>query len=395
MQKDTITTLNLSITSFLVLLGMSLIAPILPFYAETFNVNYTLIGLVVSAFGIGRILLDLPTGFLAKKYRKKMIMIMGLTLVSFSSFLAGFAPNYGILLLARFIEGIGSALYVTTATVYLALVASPERRGRLMSIYSGFILLGTIFGPSFGGIIANFYGIRAPFHVYAIVTAIGIIPTLILPRIENSNEDDFKFKELTRNAGKSLLNPNFLLILPAIFTLFFIRTGVRSTLVPLYSENNLKLSVIEVGLLLTLAGLATASTMVPIGNISDRIGRRNPLILSLLLSIPFILWIPFTKDIVTLAICLAFYGALIGLSGPIAAYVTDVSPPDQIEIYMGMYRTIGDIGFVIGPILMGYIADVTSPSGNLVEWPPFFVAMIIMLISGLILLKAPNTIPKN
>ena len=56
MRKDTITTLNLATTSFLVLLGMSLIAPILPFYAETFNVNYTLIGLAVSAFGIGRIL---------------------------------------------------------------------------------------------------------------------------------------------------------------------------------------------------------------------------------------------------------------------------------------------------------------------------------------------------
>ncbi|MFX1339238.1 MAG: MFS transporter [Promethearchaeota archaeon] len=395
MRKDTITTLNLAITSFLVLLGMSLIAPILPFYAETFNVNYTLIGLAVSAFGIGRILLDMPTGFLAKKYRKKFIMIMGLTLVSFSSFLAGFAPNFWILLLARFIEGIGSALYVTTATVYLALVASPERRGRLMSIYSGFLLLGTIFGPSFGGILAYFFGIRAPFHAYAIVAAIGIIPTLMLPQIGSPNKDDSRFKDMTRNAGKSLLDRNFLLILPAIFTLFFIRTGVRSTLVPLYSENNLKLSVFEVGLLLTIAGLATAATMVPIGNISDRIGRRNPLILSLLLAIPFVLWIPFTEDIFTLALCIIFYGALIGLSGPISAYVTDVSPPDQIEIYMGMYRTIGDVGFVVGPILMGYIADITSPTGTLVEWPPFFVAIIIMLISGLILLKAPNIIPKN
>lgn len=395
MQKDTLITINLSITTFLVLLGLSLISPILPIYAETFNVNYTLIGLAVAAFGIGRIFLDLPSGFFAKKYRKKILMMIGLIFVSFSSLLAYFAPNYWVLLLARFIEGVGSAIYVTTATVYLALVARPERRGRLMSIYSGFLLLGTIFGPSFGGIIASNYGIRAPFLIYAILTALGIIPTLILSRIGNPNKENFKLIDITHDAWNSLRNRNFILILPAIFTLFFIRTGIRSTLVPLHGEINLQLSTIDVGLLLTLAGITTAATMVPMGNISDRIGRRNPLIFSLFLTIPVILWIPFTEDIISFAMCLALYGALIGLSGPIAAYVTDVSPPDQVEIYMGMYRTVGDLGVIIGPILMGYVADVTSPSGNYVGWPPFFVAIIIMLISGIILLKAPNIVQKN
>ena len=84
-----------------------------------------------------------------------------------------------------------------------------------------------------------------------------------------------------------------------------------------------------------------------------------------------------------------------GLSGPIAAYVTDIAPPDQLEIYMGMYRTIGDVGFVTGPILMGLIADLTSTSGASVGPAPFMVAAIIMLISGIILLKAPNIIPRN
>ena len=72
-------------------MGLSVIAPILPYYAETFNVNYTLVGLVVAAFGIARMLIDLPAGFLAQKYDKKSLMIMGLLLVSMSSIMAGFA----------------------------------------------------------------------------------------------------------------------------------------------------------------------------------------------------------------------------------------------------------------------------------------------------------------
>jgi DHA1 family multidrug resistance protein-like MFS transporter len=399
-QKDTVTTLNLSAVTFLVLLGLSIIAPILPYYAETFNVNYTLVGLVISAFGIARMFLDLPTGFLTQKYNKKGIMLTGLILVTLSSILAGFAPNYWILLVARIIEGMGSALYVTTATVYIAIVAKPERRGRLMGIYSGFLLLGSIFGPTFGGFIANSYCIRAPFYAYAIIVTVGVIPTLILPKVgKSSNGEIITPREFPRKAWMCLKDRNFILVIPAIFSLFFIRTGVRSTLVPLYGMSDLGLGENDIGLLLTFAGIATAVTMVPIGSISDRTGRRTPLIMSLLLTIPVTLWIPFSSNLLYLTLSLMIYGAMVGLSGPISAYITDLSPPDQLEIYMGMYRTIGDVGFVVGPLLMGFVADLTSKSVisggstiDLVGWPPFAVAATILLLSGLILFKAPNSI---
>jgi DHA1 family multidrug resistance protein-like MFS transporter len=379
-------------------LGLSVIAPILPYYAETFNVNYTLVGLVVAAFGIARMLIDLPAGFLAQKYDKKSLMIMGLLLVSMSSIMAGFAQNYWVLLIARIIEGFGSAIYVTTATIFIALVASPERRGFLMSIYSGFLLLGAIFGPSFGGYIANNYGITAPFFAYAIISASGIIPTFILPHAnDTNNEKHTKIQELYHQAWYSLKDLNFIPVLPAIFSLFFIRTGVRSTLVPLFSGNNLGLNEFDIGMLLTIAGVATAITMVPIGLISDKIGRRTPLLLSLIISAPITIWIAFTANFIHISLIMFLYGAVIGLSGPIAAYVTDIAPKDKLEIYMGVYRTIGDIGFVCGPILMGFIVDLTSVpvirGGSLielVEWPPFAVAACIMLITGLILLKAPD-----
>ena len=377
---------------------MSIIAPILPEYAETFKVNYTLVGLVVAAFGIARMFLDLPAGFLAQRFNKKNLMLLGLILVSSSSIMAGFAQNYWMLLVARIIEGLGSAIYVTTATIFIALVTTPERRGFLMSIYSGFLLLGSIFGPSFGGFIADTYGITGPFFAYAIVSAIGIIPTLILPHVNNSNnETNIKIQNLYHQAWNYARDPRFIPVLPSIFALFFIRTGVRSTLVPLFSLNDLGLNVFDIGILLTFAGIATACTMVPIGFISDKIGRRTPLLLSLIISAPVTLWIAFTNDFMQISLVMFVYGAIIGLSGPIAAYVTDIAPKEKLEIYMGVYRTVGDIGFVLGPLLMGLLVDLTNVPVmrggtliELVEWPPFAIAAFIMLISGIILLKAPN-----
>jgi DHA1 family multidrug resistance protein-like MFS transporter len=378
-----------------VLLGLSIIAPILPDYAGTFNVNYTLVGLAVSAFGIARLFIDLPAGFLAQRFNKKNLMLVGLVLVLSSSIMAGLAPNYWILLAARVIEGFGSAIYVTTATIFIALVANPERRGFLMSIYSGFLLLGSIFGPSFGGFIGQSYGIRAPFFAYALVVGLGIIPTLILPHANNLKEENRnRASDLYFQAWYSLRDPKFAPVLPAIFSLFFIRTGVRSTLVPLFTRNDLGLSEFDIGIVLTVAGIATAITMFPVGLISDKVGRRNPLLLSLVTAAPITLWIPFATNFIYISLVIFFYGALVGLSGPIAAYVTDVAPKNKLEIYMGVYRTVGDVGFVLGPLLMGLIVDLTSTVG-LVGWPPFAVSAIIMLLSGLILFKAPDLRQKD
>jgi len=133
-----VTVLNLSLVTLLVLLGLSMVSPILPTYAESFDVTYTLVGFVISSFAIARMVLDMPAGILSRKFDKKKIMILGLVLISTSSVLAGVAPNYVTLIIARMIEGAGSALYVTTARVFLIQMSGEEKRGQYMSPRSCF-----------------------------------------------------------------------------------------------------------------------------------------------------------------------------------------------------------------------------------------------------------------
>lgn len=395
-----ITVLNLSMVTFLVLLGLSMVSPILPTYAESFQVSYTLVGFVISSFALTRVFLDIPAGLLSRKHDKKMIMILGLTLIVVSSIMAGIASTYIVLVIARMIEGAGSALYVTSATVFLAQISGKEKRGQWMSLYSGMLLLGSIFGPTFGGVIASSFDIRAPFFAYALVAGLGVIPTLTLPKMQNSenaSESDMQ-KSTLRDMWQVLTYPSFLLATFATFALFFIRTGVRSTLVPLFAANNLGLDSSFIGGILTVAGITTAATMVPMGKLSDRIGRRNPLALCLLLSALISIWIPYSSNLIELIINMAIYGAIIGLSGPIAAFVTDVSPQDKLEVSMGLYRMISDLGFIAGPLFLGYLADMTATpvSGEthsgLISVVPFIAAAIILLIAGVTLLTARDPI---
>ena len=397
-EGNVLTVLNLSLVTFCVLLGLSMVAPILPTYAESFQVSYTFVGFVVSAFAVTRMVLDMPAGLLARKYDKKAIMITGLLLLSTSSILAGIAPNYITLVIARMIEGSGSALYVTTATVFLAQISGKEKRGQWMSLYMGMLLLGSIFGPTFGGILTDIYDIRMPFFAYAIMTGLAISPTLILPKLSNSNNSSIlESGTVLRDVKEILSNRSFILVTFAVFTMFFLRTGVRSTLLPLFGTNNLGLTSGDIGLVLTIGGITTAITMTPMGSVSDRIGRKIPLALALVLSAIVVLVIPLlSTDFLTFAILLGAYGAVIGFSGPSAAYITDVSPQDKLEISMGLYRMISDFGFVMGPLLLGFLADLTAtqvpgePHSGLIGFFPFLFAALILIAAVFVLAKADD-----
>lgn len=401
-EGSVITVLNLSLVTFLVLLGLSMVAPILPTYAESFQVSYTLVGFVVSSFAVTRMVLDMPAGLLSRRYDKKKIMISGLILLSTSSVVAGLAPDYITLVVARMIEGVGSALYVTTATVFLAQISGEEKRGQWMSLYMGMLLLGSVFGPTFGGVVADLYGIRAPFFIYALLTGLAVVPTLALPSLTNSGDmASLNFREIVRDMRQVFSNPSFLLVTFAVFTMFFLRTGVRSTLVPLFAANNLGLDSGAIGFILTIGGITTAVTMTPMGGISDRIGRKVPLALCLLLTAGITIAIPFSTDLLTLSMAIAIYGAVIGLSGPSAAYITDVSPKDKLEISMGLYRMISDLGFVIGPLLLGFLADITATPvvgethSGLIGVFPFVVASIILILAFFVLLKAEDPVKER
>ena len=390
------TVLNLSLVTFLVMLGLSMVAPILPVYAESFQVSYTLVGFVISSFAAARMFIDIPAGLLSRRYNKKKIMITGLVLLSTSSVLAGYAPSYIILVIARVIEGVGSALYVTTATVFLAQISGEEKRGQWMSLYLGTLLLGSIFGPTFGGVLADNFDIHMPFFAYALITGLGIIPTIALPNLTSSLSEipSLNLKQVLQDMHQVISSPSFLSVTFAIFTMFFLRTGIRSTLVPLFAANNLGLSPGDIGLILTFGAIATAFTITPIGSISDKIGRKRPLAACLVLSAVSILFIHASFDMFTLSITIVVFGAVVGLSGPSAAYVTDLVPPGKLEISMGVYRTISDSGFFVGPLLLGFVADITATPvpgashSGLIEMAPFALASVILMIALLVLIGA-------
>ena len=81
--------LNLSLVSGLVILGFSIIAPVLPQYALSFSISVALTGWAISSFALARMIVDIPAGFLADHFGSKRIMVVGLVFILDFPFLTG------------------------------------------------------------------------------------------------------------------------------------------------------------------------------------------------------------------------------------------------------------------------------------------------------------------
>ncbi|MGH7858913.1 MAG: MFS transporter, partial [Candidatus Binatia bacterium] len=161
--------LLLSFTSLVVMLGSSIVSPVLPLYAREFGVSYAAAGMLVAAFAIGRLAFDYVGGALADRVSLRLLATIGALVSALSAFLCARATSFNWLVSYRVIEGLGSAFYVIPIMALFARSVPPERMGQAMSFYQSMILLGVSFGPTFGGIVAEqLSSLRAPFYLMAL-----------------------------------------------------------------------------------------------------------------------------------------------------------------------------------------------------------------------------------
>jgi len=328
------------------------------------------VGLVVGVFGLARLFLNLPAGILSQRFGGRMLMTGGLFLTAAGTGLMGMADGISQMILWRFLAGAGSAMYMTGSMSFIANISTTENRGKLLSLQQGSLLLGVDIGPAVGGFVADALGYRWPFYLGGILAALsGVWILLSLPRGNGTSvrrapqqrHPPGREQQATWDVKtiKTLLTtPTFILV--SVFTLlvFFTRTGSRQTLLPLIAVGDVGMSATQLGLLFTVMTTTNLLLVLPAGVLSDRFGRKAVVLPGTLLSLLGLSMFAFGRDL------WMFYGAAVvlglgtGVIGPTpAAYAGDLAPPGKTGVSMGLYRTFGDVGFVVGPILLGLIAD--------------------------------------
>lgn len=395
LQNETRVVALLAVVIFFMMVGWTMITPNLPLYARGFGASEGLIGALISGYGVARVVLDLPSGLFAERYGPKRTLSFGLGIVASAAMVCGLAPSYHVLFVGKFLEGMGSALYITSAFTILGEATTSSTRGRSLSLYSGSLLLGAVVGPGLGGFIADLWGLAMPFFVYALLMVVSVIlvVTKLPKRFSSPSTAEVGHKLSLQNLRLLLSDRAYLAVNLATFSIFFTRSGVVSTVLPIFAHDNLMISQSMLGGALTLMAVSDLAILLPSGSLSDRYGRKPLMLLCLITSAIAIFMMPRVSTLEELWLIVAAYGMARGFSGPLVAWTADLTPPHLMGTSMGLYRMINDLGFVAGPLLLGFLAEASKT--DVIQPLPFEVAALVLLLGSLGLIKARDPVREH
>jgi len=350
--------------TFLVMAGQGVVSPILPLYASEFGVSATMVGLTLTVFAFARLILNVPAGIIADRYGRRVLLVGGPLLTAVGMFGSGQADGIWVLLAWRFVAGAGSAFYMSGAMTYLIDIAPPEKRTRYVATNQWALSVGVALGPGVGGVIADSYSLSTPFTVVAVLAVLTAIYAAVrLPETRDLALAEQAAGDATPpiSTWSFVRSTPFLLVGLSTMTIFMTRAGTRGTLMPLHASETLGWGPAEVGVVFTLTGLITLTTLLPAAWAADHIGRRSVVLFS---GVFAGLGAVLTGSLATPAgfvIGNIVMSLGTGTAGPApAAYVADIAPPGRRGMAIAMYRSAGDIGFLAAPPLLGLLSEVTS-----------------------------------
>jgi MFS transporter, DHA1 family, tetracycline resistance protein len=164
------------------ILGMTIILPLLPFYAEEFGATPRQIGFLVATFAVCQLVSGPVLGQLADRFGRKPLLIISQlgTLVGFV--LLGRATSLAMVFVSRAIDG-ATAGNLSLAQAYVSDVTSRENRARSFAVIGIAFGIGFLFGPAISGFLSQF-GHRYPIYAAQGLSALSIVATtLLLPRV--------------------------------------------------------------------------------------------------------------------------------------------------------------------------------------------------------------------
>ena len=357
-------------------LGQGVLRPTMPLYLQhVFSANYRMVTLIPVVFGIGKWVASLPTGYLLDRLGRRRLMAGGLILIALGDLGSAMTSAYGVFLSLRALGGVGWAAFSTVATT--TMVDQSGRRGRAVSLLLMSKTLGLLLGSTAGGWLYQGVSVVSPFVFEATCMLVAVAAFAIEPRNAStaSCRSAPTFARLDWRLLRAVLRiPGVLLMSLCNAVLIGIQTGVLVFLFPLYLVEQGGLRPAMVGLFVSLSVLGRLLGLWLAGNASDRWGRERVLVPGLLAYAALLGSLPLVTHLVALGLWSLAIGVAAGsVAGLPTVLIGDRVVPPLQGVAIGWLRTMTDTGHVLGPIIMGMLADAMQLT------TPFLFAAVLLV----------------
>ncbi len=352
---------SLFIAVAVAMIGVGIIAPILPLYAKSFAASGLSIGLIFSAFSLSRSLLGPLVGRLSDRVGRKRILMMGLAGYTVVSLLYVAAMSLWQLGLFRLLQGAASVMVTPIAQAYIGDITPPGKEGRAMNLFYSSLFLGMAIGPLLGGGLSALWSYQIPFY------AMGALSFIALLLVARAVPADHGKSEAGQNRPQEIApmrdvleNDAVKVICVYVATRGFWRQGFN-TFYPLYAVAASGLGQASIGTVLSVYMLGGGLLQIPFGFLADRYPRFPQIVLGSTLPPLLLLAIPFVHKMWMVILITFAMGAFSALSrASILAIRTELGRRHGMGTLAGLQGGAFAVGQMVGPLAYGAVADLVG-----------------------------------
>jgi MFS transporter, DHA1 family, tetracycline resistance protein len=351
------------------ILGLTMLMPMLPFYAKSLGASATQVGLLLAIYALCQLVAGPPLGKLSDRFGRKPVLLVSQVGTFVGFLILGFSTTLWVAFLSRVIDGL-TAGNLTVAQAYISDVTRPRDRAKSFAVIGIAFGVGFLIGPAATAQIARLFGDHYSVFAAAGLSALSILATLVLlpahpqrPAIEPGEEEDApvppggqrlgladwgSYVEYMRRPGLAPLLWQFF----AFALSFALYTGGFA----LFAQQRSGYGTTEVAHLMTYAGLLGVILQGGlIGRLIKRFGESTLLIAgfsaTVLSCVAYGFAFTFTGMIVATTL-MAGSGMIRPL---ISSLVSRRAGRNEQGVVIGMTQSLSSVAQIIGPILAGVL----------------------------------------
>jgi MFS family permease len=344
----TILIATLALSGFVTSFGAHVVATNLPTYAEIVGAGAFAIGLLIAVYDFAELFAKPAAGILADRRGMKPVLLIGLVVFIVGSLLF-LIVNPKLLLLVRFVQGLGAA---ALSTVSISLVARyfETDRGRAFGVYNAIKGSGYVIAPAAGGFLATRYGFTTIFSVTASIGLVALMVSVFLPNDPGGRlEDD---EEPSLRASLRVFRDPRLMPIYAVIVINMFLVGILFGFLPVY-VHGLGYSATRSGTVVSIATAAYLLIQPVAGALADRYAMRTTVLLGLLVAALCIMAITFASGWVLIGMVIAAGMGIGTVWTNSDALVGASASPSQLGASIGAAQSFKEFGDMIGPVLVG------------------------------------------
>jgi MFS family permease len=382
-------------------------APVLPFPTAV------RVGILISLFGLVNAFLQPVMGGLGDRFgRQKPMVLAGLAVMAAATLGFVLATRFVDLLFLRGIQGIGLALTVPASLALMARNSRRDSRGAAMGFYTTLRMAGFSIGPLLGGLLHDHASFNATFFTGGAFILLGFLlvlrfvredihePSRLPPGERNPDRESIS-GESSRRGGLQRGSPparrsriiDLSLLGPTIASAGFATLTMAiafSMITTLENQINSRIgqSASAFGLAFSAMMVSRLAFQIPLGRLSDRLGRKPLIVAGLLLMTPVTVLLGFAGSTPALVALQLFQGlGAAAIAAPAFALAGDLSAPGQ-EGRKASIVTMGfGLGIAVGPLIAGFLGAVNIHL-------PFYIGGALLASAALGVLRfAEETAP--